>query len=83
MGSDVNTVRETSSARAMGVAIASGDDRRVFFGLPVRWPSGMHGRGRRAKMVPVGVMRAVDVPKRAREVYFYVRDACASRRRGE
>ena len=33
-------------------------------------------------MVPVGVMRAVDAPKRAREV-FYVGDACASRRRGE
>ena len=34
----------------------------------------MCGRGRRAKMVPVGVMRAVDVPKRAREVFL-----CAGR----
>lgn len=43
----------------------------------------MNGRGGRAKMVPVGVMRAVDAPKRAREGFFYVGDACASRRRGE
>ena len=72
MGSDVNTVRETSSARAMGVAIASGD-RRGFF-LPVR--SQWDEREKMARVVvSVGVMRAVDVPKRAREVFW----TCARR----
>ena len=46
-----------------------GRSERSFF-LPVLSPSGMNGRRRRAKMVSVGVMRAVDVPKRAREVFF-------------
>lgn len=77
MGSDVNTVRETTSARAMDVAIASGDRSERFF-LPVlssQWDEWER------KMVSVGVMRAVDVPKRAREFFLFLVDA--SRRRGE
>jgi len=44
-----------------------GRSERFFLSCPFDgWLSGMHGRGH----VPVGVMRAVDVPKRAREVFF-------------
>ena len=45
-------------------------ERSFFFARFIARSSGMNGRRRRAKMVSVGVMRAVDVPKRAREVFF-------------
>ena len=43
-----------------------GRSERFFLSCPFDgWQRGMNGRGH----VPVGVMRAVDVPKRAREVF--------------
>ena len=83
MGSDVNTVRETSSARAMGVAIASGDRRGFFFCpfyRPFEWDEW-------AQMAGKDGLRRCDArrgrPETRERGFFYVRDACASRRRGE
>ena len=45
-------------------------ERSFFFARFIARSSRMNGRRRRVKMVSVGVMRAVDVPKRAREVFF-------------
>ena len=82
MGSDVNTVRETSSARAMGVAIASGD-RRGFFCFArsmAEWDVWARTAGEDGS-------RRCDArrgrPETRERGFFYVGDACASRRRGE
>ena len=79
MGSDVNTVRETTSARAMDVAIASGDrSERFFFArfIIAQWDAW-------ARTTGTDGLRRCDARPETRERSFFLFLVDASRRRGE